>query len=217
MMQKVFNGAPRVLILAPHTDDAELGCGGTMARLLATGAEVSVAAFSTAEDSLPAGLPPDTLRCEFLRAMQMFGVARERTFVYEYPVRRLSYHRQEVLEKLVQLRRQLQPEVIFVTASSDVHQDHQVLHAEAVRAFKDSTLWGYELPWNHITFSAQAFVALEQKHIDHKWDVLQVYESQIQLQRSYFSREFIYGLAKVRGAQVRAEYAEAFEVVRVRW
>jgi len=144
-------------------------------------------------------------------------VKPESTLVYDYPVRRLSYHRQEVLEELVQLKRRLQPEVVLVTASTDVHQDHQVLHAESVRAFKDVTLWGYELPWNHINFSAQAFVVLEQKHLESKWAALQAYESQLELQRSYFSSEFIYGLAKVRGTQVRAEYAEAFEVMRVKW
>jgi LmbE family N-acetylglucosaminyl deacetylase len=216
-MRSLFEGVSRVLVLAPHTDDAELGCGGAIARLLESGAEVSVAAFSTAEESLPAGSPACRLRCEFTRAMGLLGVKPEGTLVYDYPVRRLSYHRQEVLEELVQLKRRLQPEAVFVTASTDVHQDHQVLHAESVRAFKDVTLWGYELPWNHINFSAQAFVVLEQKHIESKWAALQAYESQLELQRPYFSSEFIYGLAKVRGAQVRAAYAEAFEVIRVKW
>ena len=217
MMQKVFDNASRVLVLAPHTDDAELGCGGTIARLLEGGTEVAVAAFSTAEESLPPGAPPGRLRCEFVRAMALLGVKPEYTLVYDYPVRRLSDHRQDVLEELVKLKRELQPEVVFVTASTDVHQDHQVLHGESVRAFKDVTLWGYELPWNHITFSAHAFVQLQREHLDCKWKALQAYESQIQLQRSYFCREFIYGLSRVRGAQVRAEYAEAFEVVRVKW
>jgi LmbE family N-acetylglucosaminyl deacetylase len=217
MMQKVFDGASRVLVLAPHTDDAELGCGGTLARLLESGAEVSVAAFSTAEESLPAGSPAGRLRDEFVRAMALLGVKPECTLVYDYPVRRLSYHRQEVLEELVKLKRQLQPEVVFVTASTDVHQDHQVLHAESVRAFKDVTLWGYELPWNHISFSADAFVQLERQHLDRKWKALQAYESQLELKRSYFCPEFVYGLARVRGTQVRAAYAEAFEVVRVKW
>jgi LmbE family N-acetylglucosaminyl deacetylase len=217
MFQNSLNGARRVLVLSAHTDDAELACGGTIARLLDHGAQVSVAAFSTAQESLPAGSPLDRLRGEFLRSMGMLGIEGERAIVYSYPVRRLSLHRQEVLEELVRLKRRLQPEVVLVNASSDVHQDHQVLHAESVRAFKDVTLWGYELPWNHITFSANAFVELEREHVDRKWAALQTYESQIELQRTYFCREFIYGLARVRGEQVKAEYAEAFEVIRLRW
>ncbi|HTC92065.1 MAG TPA: PIG-L deacetylase family protein [Terriglobales bacterium] len=216
-MRNIFDGTSRVLVLSAHTDDAELACGGTIARLLANGAEVSVAAFSTAQESLPAGSPADRLRGEYLRAMAMLGVEPDRTFVYGYPVRRLSHHRQELLEELVKLKRELQPEVVFVTASTDVHQDHQVLYGESVRAFKELTLWGYELPWNHITFSAHGFVELKREHVDRKWAALQAYESQIELQRTYFCREFIYGLARVRGEQVKTQYAEAFEVIRVRW
>lgn len=217
MMRKIFESTSRVLVLAPHTDDAELGCGGTIARLLESGAEVAVAAFSSAEESLPPGAPPGQLRCEFVRAMALLGVQPGNAMVYDYPVRRLSEHRQDVLEELVKLKREVQPEVVLAPASTDVHQDHQVLHVEAVRAFKEVTLWGYELPWNHISFSAQAFVELQLEHLDCKWKALQAYESQIQLQRAYFCRDFIYGLSKVRGAQIRAEYAEAFEVIRVKW
>jgi len=217
MAPNVLNGTLRVLILAPHTDDAELGCGGTIARLLANGAELSVATFSLAGESLPPGSKPDRLHMEFLRSMQILGVGAERTFVSDYPVRRFSEHRQEVLEELVELWNRLRPDMVFVTASTDVHQDHRVLHGEAVRAFKDITVWGYELPWNNLNFSAQAFVMLQQEHVDLKWAALQAYESQIELQRPYFTKEFIHGLAKVRGVQVRAPYAEVFEVVRVKW
>ena|SRR5260370_973176 len=216
-MRNLFDGTSRVLVLSAHTDDAELGCGGTIARLLANSAEVSVVAFSIAQESLPAGSAPDRLKYEFLRAVTMLGVKPENTIVYDYPLRRFSLHRQELLEELVQLRRRFQPEIVFVTASTDVHQDHQVLYGESVRAFKELTLWGYELPWNHITFSADAFVELQREHLDRKWKALKAYESQIELQRTYFCREFIYGLARVRGEQVKAEYAEAFEVIRFRW
>lgn len=108
----------RLLILAPHTDDAELGCGGTIARFLREKAEVFVAAFSTAEESLPPSASPDTLRNEFWAAMDALGVPRERTFVFGYPVRRLSSYRQEVLEELVKLKKQLNPTMIFLPSSS---------------------------------------------------------------------------------------------------
>ena len=217
MMQDILNGTRHVLVLSPHTDDAELGCGGTIARLIALGAEVSVAAFSLAKESLPPGSAPDRLHGEFLCAMQTLGVDVQRTFVHDYPVRRFSHQRQELLEELVELRRKLRPDVVFVTSSTDVHQDHEVLHNEALRTFKDSTLWGYELPWNSLVFTAQAFVVLSQEHLDRKCAALQAYQSQIELQRPYFSAEFVQGLARVRGTQVRTKYAEAFEVVRVKW
>jgi len=217
MMDTIFHDHPSVLVLSPHTDDAELGCGGTIARLLGSGAEVSVAAFSLAEESLPPGSTADRLHREFLGSMRTLGIKAEMTHVYNYPVRRLSEHRQDLLEELVKLKRKLQPDVVFTTSSTDLHQDHQVLYSETMRAFRDITLWGYELPWNSIEFSAEAFAILNQGHLDLKWRALQAYESQAELRRPYFCKEFIEGLARVRGVQVRTQFAEAFEVVRVRW
>jgi LmbE family N-acetylglucosaminyl deacetylase len=193
----------------------ELGCGGTLARALEEGHEAYVVVFSTASDSLPSHLPRDALRDEFLSSMKTMGVPEESLFVRDFPVRKLPEHRQDVLEDLVRLRRQLDPALVLAPASSDVHQDHQVVHAECLRAFKDVSLWGYELPWNHVTFTANAFVRLEERHIDAKWNALQSYDTQMRLERPYFRREFVDSLARVRGTQVKADFAEAFEVVRV--
>src|SRR5215469_616961 len=207
MVKQVMSSMQRVLVLAPHTDDAELGCGGTIARLLREGEEVFVAAFSTAEESLPRGTAPTRLRDEFLSAMETLGVPAEQALVFGYPVRRLSYHRQELLEELVKLRSQINPSMVLLPSASDLHQDHQVLNAEGLRCFKDMTVWGYELPWNNIGFPAQAFVTLERCDLQAKWDALQAYKSQFELARPYFSWEFIEGLARVRGVQVKTTYA----------
>jgi LmbE family N-acetylglucosaminyl deacetylase len=206
-----------VLVLAPHTDDAELGCGGTIARLLREGGDVFVAAFSTAEESLPPGSAPTQLRDEFLAAMRTLRIPPEKTLVFGYPVRRLSYYRQELLEELVKLRAQVNPRMVLLPSASDLHQDHQVLYIEGLRCFKDITVWGYELPWNNIGFPAQAFVTLEPSDLQAKWTALRAYKSQFELARPYFSWEFIEGLARVRGVQVKAPYAEAFEVMRFKW
>jgi N-acetylglucosamine malate deacetylase 1 len=207
----------RLLVLAPHTDDAELGCGGTIARFLEEGVEVSVLAFSTATESLPPGSPPTLLRDEFFQAMATIGVKPELAIAKDYPVRRLSSHRQDVLEDLVQMRRKFQPDMVLLPSGSDLHQDHQVVYAEGLRACKDLTVWGYELPWNHITFSAQAFVVLQRRHVESKWRALRAYESQIDISRPYFNEKFIEGVAHMRGVQVKAEFAEAYEVLRIRW
>lgn len=207
----------RVLALAPHTDDAELGCGGTLARLLEEGAEVQVAAFSTARESLPPGAPPGLTRDECTEAMRRLGLPAEHLLIYDFPVRRFPEHRQAILEDLVKLRGQLRPDTILLPSPHDLHQDHQVIAAEGLRAFKESTVWGYELPWNQVDFSAQAFVLLQRRHLEAKWQALSAYRSQFQLGRPYFSEEFVTGLARVRGTQIKAEYAEAFEVIRLRW
>ena len=131
--------------------------------------------------------------------------------------RKLSYSRQEVLEELVALRRKIDPDVVFLPSSEDLHQDHQTVYNEGLRAFKDITLWGYELPWNTITFPTRGFVTLEERHIQKKWEALQEYKTQFVLKRPYFSLDYVKGLARVAGTQVKAEYAEAFDAIRTKW
>lgn len=187
-----------------------------MARALEEGASVHVAVFSTAEDSRPPGTEPTVLRDEFLAAMSVLGVPEGNLVVYEFRVRHLTSHRQAVLDELVALGKEIDPDMVFAPASSDVHQDHQVVHAESLRAFKDRTLWGYELPWNHVSFSANAFVRLEARHVEAKWEAMKEYKTQFDLARPYFTRDSVESLARVRGIQVKAPFAEAYEVVRVR-
>jgi LmbE family N-acetylglucosaminyl deacetylase len=206
----------RVLVMSPHTDDAELGCGGTMARWTDEGAEIFTAAFSTAETSLPPGSKPYRLKDECHLALDEIGVPRENRFIYDFPVRELGYHRQEVLEEMVKLARDVEPEVLLVPSGADLHQDHAVVHQESVRAFRHLTMMGYELPWNHITFSTQAFVVLEESHLRRKWAALEKYESQLEMARPYFRYDFIEAMARVRGVQVKAPFAEAYEAIRIR-
>jgi len=209
-----FTNYTRALFLAPHTDDVELGCGATLARMVDVGVDVTVAAFSTAKESLPEDRP-DQLRDEFYTAMARVGVAPSRLHVYDYPVRKLSYHRQDVLERLVDLQRSGDFDIVFLPSGHDLHQDHQVLYAEGTRCFKHGTILGYELPWNHITFDAQFFIEVSAAHLEQKWNAMQAYESQFEKARSYFSRDFMFSLAQVRGEQIRKPYAEAFELVRM--
>lgn len=206
----------RVLVLAPHTDDAELGCGGTMARWIDDGAEVFTAVFSSAENSLPPGSAPHRLRDECHSALDRMGVPADNRFMYDYPVREFGYHRQDVLERMVRLARDVAPEVVLTPSGADVHQDHSVVHQESLRAFRNLTVMGYELPWNNITFSTHVFVVLDEDHLRRKWAALSEYRSQVELGRPYFRYEAIEAMARVRGMQVRATYAEAYEMIRMR-
>ncbi|MGD9529440.1 PIG-L deacetylase family protein [Pseudonocardia sp.] len=206
----------RVLALSPHTDDVELGCGGTIARWAEEGTDVFTVAFSTAEASLPPGSARDRLAGECDLALDELGVPRENRTVHGLPVRHFDGHRQEVLEHLVRLNREISPDVVLVPSGADLHQDHAVVHAEALRAFKHLTLLGYEATWNTITFPAEAFVVLDERHVACKWRALSRYASQVELARPYFTEEYIRSLATVRGVQVKARYAEAFEAIRVR-
>jgi N-acetylglucosamine malate deacetylase 1 len=208
----MFCGVERVLVLAPHTDDAELGAGGTISRLIEAGATVHCVAFSIAEESVPAGFPSDVLATEVIDASRALGVSSANVSTFRFPVRRFPSVRQDILEEMIKLRRALDPQLVLAPASSDVHQDHQVVSAEAVRAFKNRTILGYELIWNNLRFEGRLSVKLERRHLERKQAALACYESQAG--RLYLSPEFIEGHARARGVQCGFELGEAFEVMR---
>ncbi|WP_348810467.1 PIG-L deacetylase family protein [Flavobacterium maritimum] len=208
-MKTKFNN---VLILAPHTDDGELGAGGFISKLIEEGANVYYAAFSTAAESIPVGFPKDILTIEVKAATKELGILPENLFIFNYTVRKLNYVRQEILEELIKLKRKVDFDLILMPSLNDIHQDHSTIANEGLRAFKTKSIMSYELIWNNLTFNTQAYVELEERHVNRKIQALKQYASQGF--RDYLSEEFIHSLAVVRGVQFGVKYAESFEVIR---
>jgi LmbE family N-acetylglucosaminyl deacetylase len=209
----VIEAWKRALVLAPHTDDGEFGCGGTMSRLAESGCEVRYVAFSIATRSLPEGFPPDTLAREVREATAALGVPEERLTVHDFDVRTFPDHRQEILELLVALWEEYRPDVVFQPSHHDVHQDHQTVAQEGLRAFKRTTILGYEIPWNNFDFAYDAYVGLEQRHLEQKVAAVQCYASQ--QHRRYANADYVWNLARVHGTNVNRDFAEVFQVYRL--
>jgi N-acetylglucosamine malate deacetylase 1 len=201
-----------VLVLAPHTDDGELGAGATISLLIENGANVYYMAFSTAGASVPKGLPKDILKTEVKEATFKLGIPSENLIIHNYEVRKLNYARQEILDDLIDIRKKIKFDLVLIPSLKDIHQDHSTIAKEGLRAFKNTTILGYELIWNNLSFDTTAFVSLEKRHIQAKCDALKLYNSQ--RLRGYMNEDFIFSLAKVRGVQIGSNFAESFEVVR---
>lgn len=200
-----------VLVLAPHTDDGELGAGGFLHKLITSAnAKVIYVAFSTAKESLPNGLREDTLIHEVRNATKELGL--EDIKILDYPVRNFYDHRQAILDDLIKIRATNSFDLVLLPASSDIHQDHQVIHNEGIRAFKNTTILGYELIWNSFDFKNHLYVKLNEQNINKKVRALSQYKSQSH--RAYMSEDFVKSLAYTRGLQVNHKYAECFEVIR---
>ena len=208
----MINGLERALVLAPHTDDGEFGCGGTMARLVEAGVDVRYVAFSIATRSLPEGFAPDTLAREVKEATTEIGIPAGNLVVHDFDVRTFPEHRQEILELLIEIWNDWRPDIVFQPSVHDVHQDHQTIASEGLRAFKRTTVLGYEIPWNNLDFSYQAYIALEQRHLERKVAALEKYASQ--QHRRYANPEYVWSVARTHGINVNREYAEVFQVYR---
>ena len=201
------------MILAPHTDDGEFGCGGTIARFLEEGADVFYTAFSVCEQSVPYGFKQDELEQELFSATRSLGIPRENVVAHHYEVRKFPELRQSILQDIIDTKKNLEPDLIFMPCLDDMHQDHQVIAAEGLRAYKNTTILSYEMPWNNLSIVTSAFVALAERHIQAKICALSCYKTQTM--RHYANAEFVRSLARTRGAQIAGHYAETFQLVRL--
>ncbi len=204
----------RVLVLSPHTDDAELGAGGTIARFVEERKQVFYVGFSICEISVPEGLPRDILKIECRNATRSLGIPPENVTLLSYPVRSFSEYRQKILDDLLQFRKTIKPDLVLAPSSQDMHQDHGVIYHEALRAFKkEASIWGYEHPWNNLSFTAGIFVRLTAEQMDKKVRALSEYKSQGV--RGYMSPRNIYAQVYTHGVRLGIEQAEAFELARL--
>lgn len=207
-----INNISTALLLAPHTDDGEFGCGGTIARFLEQGIRVVYVAFSICRESVPEGLPPDILKTEMHRSMDFYGIPAEDRIILDFRVRNFAGERQRVLDEMLTLGKRFKPDVVFMPSIHDVHQDHHTVAEEAMRAFKHTSLLGYEVPWNNYTFNNQAYISLSEENIKKKIGAIACYDTQ--KERNYSDEAFTRGLARIHGVQIGSEYAEVFEVAR---
>jgi N-acetylglucosamine malate deacetylase 1 len=151
--------ADRVLVLAPHPDDETIGCGGCIALLAASGADVRVLSLSSGENLLsgvaPVEAEPFDRVAELERACTILGATLAGALTL--PDGELGRHQPAVTSAVDTLIRAFRPEIIFVPWLLDDHPDHRAL-SQAVAACPGLTdtseIWCYEvwaaLPPNRI-------------------------------------------------------------------
>jgi LmbE family N-acetylglucosaminyl deacetylase len=203
----------QTLVLCAHPDD-EIGCGALISKLIESDASVHYTYFSDCAESTRAlGFAPQTLIEECHDSCRELGIKQENITGFNFPVRHFPQHRQDILEVLVRLREKINPALVLVASRDDIHQDHSTLTHEAVRAFKHSTIIGYEFPWNHMHSHLDMLVRVERRHIDAKIRAWSSYKTQTA--RAYHGHKVLESLARVRGVQANSEFAESYETIRV--
>lgn len=208
----MFEKWSKALLLSPHTDDIELGAGGAIIRLIENHIEVFCLIFSRAEESVPDTFEKNILSVECCQALNILGVTKENINILKYPVRRFNSYRQEILEIMIKIRHEFDPDLVFGPSLDDIHQDHVVIAEESFRAFKKRSILTYELPWNNMVFKNACYISLSEGQLNQKIKALSAYKSQAH--RDYMTEDFIKSISRVRGVQAGFKFAEVFEVVR---
>ena len=197
----------KVLAIAPHVDDVELGAGATIHQL---GKHNEVYYIGL---SCPPLVKQDVFMSEFRTSARILGLDPARIILRNFDPRNLFDARGEILQLLYDLNKEIKPDLVLIPNSQDIHQSHEVVFAEARRAFKYTTILGYELPWNNMNFSMDVFITLGREDVDAKIAAINAFETQ--KSRIFFSNDIVGDLARVRGKQIGNEYAECFEVIRM--
>lgn len=202
-----------ILFLSPHTDDVELGCGGTMHRLLKKSSNnIYVNTFSTCSDLENKS---DLLKKESQVSLEELGIDAEKVSYNDFKVRNFNINRQEILDTLICLREKINPDIVFLPSSMDVHQDHEVIYSEGVRCFKNfSSIYGYQLPWNLSSLENNFTISFDKESLNKKISCLSKYYSQVH--RPYMNAEYIRSSAIFFGLNTDEEFAESFEVIRLK-
>lgn len=203
----------RILALAPHADDIELGCGASLSRFQQEGAVVKYVVFSICEEWVPKGFPLDVLLSEATASAMSLGVSSENIHILRLRATELSKHREKIFDTLFDLNASFVPDLVFCPAICDLHQDHACIGLEAERVFKNRILLGYEVPWNNTKFSSNCHIRVSESDMNNKIEALNHFKSQFH--KSYVNEEFIMAQARFRGGQIKETYAEAFEVMKV--
>ncbi|MFC2138736.1 PIG-L deacetylase family protein [Bacteroidota bacterium] len=202
----------KILALAAHPDDIEFSCGASIHKLNNSESIIKYVVFSPCTKSLLKGQPDNILFEELEKAATHLNIKKENIIKFNFPVREFPKYRQEILEELIKIKKEFTPDLVFIPNSHDIHQDHKAIHEEGVRAFKNSKILGYEMPWNNLTSTTNFFIKISKEDLEQKIKAIKEYKTQNH--RIYKDEELFAGLAKVRGVQANCELAEAFELIK---
>jgi LmbE family N-acetylglucosaminyl deacetylase len=197
-----------VLFLGAHPDDIELGCGALIHHI----SGISQVTCVTLSDNQ---LNPElkNVVAEQRRSLTILGVAPERILYGPFVTRIFPQARQEILEYFLRLRAEIEPEVIFVHSNQDVHQDHQTMTQEALRAFRGITLLGFDVVRSSYGFFPHFLVEVQEKDVDAKIEALAQYETY--RGKYYFNSELTRSIMIRHGALAETAYAEGFDILRI--
>lgn len=202
-----FHGK-RVLCLGAHPDDIELGCGALLHRIAPLG-EVLCATFS---DNQKNPLLKNVVE-EHYRSMAVLGVPRESILVEKFITRIFQDQRQEILERMLKLRREFQPDLIFVHSRQDIHQDHNVMTEEALRAYRGITVLGFDVIRSSYGFFPHFLVEVEEEDVNAKIEALRQYDTYSD--KYYFNPELLRSIMVRHGALAERPFAEGFDILRI--
>jgi LmbE family N-acetylglucosaminyl deacetylase len=205
LLSQTSASVTRILCLGAHCDDIEIGCGGTMLKLLEAkpGIHVDWVVF-TSDDEREAEARAG--------AEAILANAGETNVVTKTFRQRFFPYLAEIKDYFDELGASVRPDLVFTHFGDDRHQDHRVLCDLAYNTFRDNLVLEYEIPkWDGDIGRPWVYVPLDAAHVERKVDTIwDAFESQ--RDKHWFSKETFLATMRLRGIECKAPsgYAEAF-------
>jgi LmbE family N-acetylglucosaminyl deacetylase len=201
-----FDKLRTILCLGAHSDDIEIGCGGTLMKLLVerSGLDVHWVVFSA-----------DGVRAAEANASAdaiLASAASKRIVLHSFPDTCFPFVGMEIKERFRQLQSEVSPDLIFTHRLEDRHQDHRLLAELTWNAFRNQLILEYEIPKYEGDLGApNFFVPLDEQLCQRKCNhVVQHFPSQ--QQKPWFTADTFRSLMRIRGVESNAPggFAEGF-------
>jgi LmbE family N-acetylglucosaminyl deacetylase len=198
----------KVLLLGAHPDDIELGCGALLHHMVK---RTDVLCVTLSDNQKNPDL--QNVKNEHFESMAVLGVPQEKIVLGTFTTRVFPDARQEILEYFLKLRKDFNPDLIFVHSNKDVHQDHLTMTDEALRAFRGITVLGFDVVRSSYGFFPHFLVEVTEEDVNKKIEALACYETY--RDRYYFNSELTRSIMVRHGALAERTFAEGFDILRI--
>jgi LmbE family N-acetylglucosaminyl deacetylase len=198
----------RTLFLGAHPDDIELGCGALIHNIAK---KTDILCVTLSDNQRNPNLK--NVKDEHIESMRILGVPQEKVLFGPFTTRIFQDSRQEILEYFLKLRRDFKPDLIFVHSKQDVHQDHNTMTEEALRAFRGITVLGFDVVRSSYGFFPHFLAEVTEEDADKKIEALAQYETYRNVY--YFNSELTRSIMVRHGALAEVPFAEGFDILRI--
>jgi LmbE family N-acetylglucosaminyl deacetylase len=198
----------KLLFIGAHPDDIEIGAGALLAHV-AGQADVMCLTLS---DNQKNPLLRNVVE-EHYQSMAVLGVPREKVVVQTFETRNFTRDRQQILESLFELNQGYRPAMVFTHSQADMHQDHGVVTMETLRAFRGTTVLGFDVLRSSHGFFPHFLVEVSEQDVRRKIEALSMYRTYAD--KYYFDAEVTRSALIRHGALAELPYAEGFDILRI--
>lgn len=198
----------RLLVIGAHSDDIEIGCGGTIIRLLHDYPDLEVGWVVLSADG------PRSVEARTSAEMMLSHVNQRDILIDSFRDGFLPYEGAALKERFEQLKPQFQPDLIFTHFGRDAHQDHRLVSELTWNTFRDHLILEFEIPkYDGDLGAPNFFVRLSQDDAQRKVQHL-LHQFPSQADKHWFTDDVFFGLMRLRGMECNApeRYAEGFYV-----